>query len=179
MFRVIPLYFPEVLLIKPKTFRDDRGFFREAFRKESLPQLPEFVQENHSRSKFGVLRGLHYQKAPKEIGKLVRCVSGLIRDVVVDIRLKSDTYGDWVAQNLDGEEGALIYVPPGFAHGFIVLSEYADVIYSVSDYHSPEHDCAIGYNDPELEIDWVVDSKDIKVSRKDGEACWLNGEIPF
>jgi len=179
MVKTIPLYFPEVLLIKTQTFRDDRGFFRETFRKKDFPDLPEFVQENHSYSKYGVLRGLHYQKSPKQIGKLIRCVSGDIYDVVVDIRRSSDTYKQWVGHNLGGRSGEMIYVPPGFAHGFVVLSEEANIIYSVTDYYSSEHDCNIKYNDPDLGIDWVIKDKYIKTSEKDTHARSLLMSIPI
>lgn len=147
----------EVLIIEPKVFGDDRGFFFESFNQhrfaEVLGQEVAFVQDNHSRSQRGVLRGLHYQiKNPQ--GKLVRVVSGEIYDVAVDIRRSSPTFGRWVGEVISADNKRQIWVPAGFAHGFLVLSESAEVLYKTTDYYYPEHERAILWNDSDLKISW-------------------------
>jgi dTDP-4-dehydrorhamnose 3,5-epimerase len=147
----------EVLIIEPKVFGDDRGFFFESFNQHRFAEVfgseVVFVQDNHSRSQRGVLRGLHYQiKNPQ--GKLVRVVSGEIYDVAVDIRRNSPTFGRWVGEFISADNKRQIWVPAGFAHGFIVLSESAEVLYKTTDYYYPEHERAIIWNDSDLRIAW-------------------------
>jgi dTDP-4-dehydrorhamnose 3,5-epimerase len=148
---------PDVLIIEPKVFGDDRGFFFESYNEETFYQITglrkHFVQDNHSRSSKGVLRGLHYQiKHPQ--GKLVRVVSGRVFDVAVDIRRNSPTFGQWAGDILSAENKKQLWVPQGFAHGFIVLSETVDFLYKTTDYYAPEYERCIYWNDPDLAIDW-------------------------
>jgi dTDP-4-dehydrorhamnose 3,5-epimerase len=163
--------FPEVKIITCRRFGDDRGYFCETFRKSGFDMFPEFVQENHSHSKPGVFRGLHYQLNPKAQGKLVSCVSGCIEDFVVDIRINSKTYGKWQSFTLiAASETKMIYVPVGFAHGFYAVEE-ADVIYRVTDYYSPQHERSIRYNDPDIGINYGFG--EIILSDKDATAPLL------
>ena len=148
---------PDVLILEPKIFGDDRGFFFESYNEETFYKLTgikrRFVQDNHSRSAKGILRGLHYQiKQPQ--GKLVRVVSGEVFDVAVDIRRSSPTFGQWVGEKLSADNKKELWVPEGFAHGFVVLSEAADFLYKTTDYYAPEYERCIIWNDPELAIDW-------------------------
>ena len=150
---------PEVLLIEPKVFGDERGFFFESFNQrvwqEQTGITRDFVQDNHSRSARGVLRGLHYQiRRPQ--GKLVRVVVGEVFDVAVDLRRGSPTFGSWVGEILSAENKKQLWVPEGFVHGFLVLSESADFLYRTSDYYAPEHERCIIWNDPDLGIDWPL-----------------------
>lgn len=149
---------PEVLLLEPKVFGDDRGFFMETFNARGFRELTgcdkPFVQDNHSRSTRGVLRGLHYQLGAHAQDKLVRCVAGEIFDVAVDIRRGSKTYGRWVGARLSAANRHQLWVPVGFAHGFLVLSETAEVIYKVTDYYDPTGERSIRWDDPQLVIDW-------------------------
>ena len=155
--KIQPLSIPDVLLITPRVFGDDRGFFMESFNQRDFQAATgldvTFVQDNHSRSRQGVLRGLHYQVRQLQ-GKLVRVLAGEILDVAVDIRTGSPTYGRWVSARLNAESHRQLWVPPGFAHGFVVLSESADVFYKTTDYYAPQHERAIRWNDPALAIDW-------------------------
>lgn len=148
---------PDVKLFKPKVFGDERGFFMESYNKKTLGALcgldVEFVQDNHSRSSKNVLRGLHYQMLQPQ-GKLVRVTSGEVFDVAVDIRQSSPTFGQWVGAILSGKNHHQFYVPPGFAHGFVVLSETADFLYKTTDYYAPEHEHCIRWDDPDIDIDW-------------------------
>lgn len=155
--KVTPTAIPEVLVIEPHVFGDARGFFYESFNQrafdEALGRHVEFVQDNHSRSGRGVLRGLHYQiEQPQE--KLVRVVRGAVFDVAVDIRKSSPTFGQWVGVELSEENGKQMWVPQGFAHGFLVLSESADFLYKTTDYYAPEHERAIRWDDPSIGIVW-------------------------
>jgi dTDP-4-dehydrorhamnose 3,5-epimerase len=155
------LAIPDVLLITPKVFGDERGFFMESFNQRDFQAATgldvTFVQDNHSRSRQGVLRGLHYQvKQPQ--GKLVRVLAGEILDVAVDLRLDSPTRGQWVSARLSAQNHQQLWVPEGFAHGFVVLSEVAEVLYKTTDYYAPEHERAIRWDDPTLAIDWQRDS---------------------
>jgi len=162
------LAIPDVVLIEPRVFPDERGFFMETYKYSDFAAFgikEQFVQDNHSRSKRGVLRGLHYQKPPKAQGKLVRVVVGEIFDVAVDIRKGSPWYGKWVGASLSAENKLMLYIPPGFAHGFCVLSEVAEVVYKATEEYSPEHDAGILWSDPEIGIQWPV--KDPIVSLKD------------
>jgi len=167
------LEIPELILVRVSAARDARGFFREVYRREEFIAhgIPPFVQDNHSHSTRGVLRGLHYQKHPRAQGKLVMVIQGEILDVAVDIRQGSPTYGRWVAQILSAENGCALYIPPGFAHGFSVLSDSADVLYKVAAEYAPELDRGIRWNDPDLAIDWRV--RDPIVSPKDAQLPYL------
>lgn len=148
---------PEVLIIEPKVFGDARGFFMESFNQKQFDEATrseyQFVQDNHSRSSRGVLRGLHYQVRQPQ-GKLVRVVSGAVFDVAVDIRRSSPTFGQWAGVELSEENRRQLWVPPGFAHGFVVLSPMADFLYKTTDYYAPEYERSIAWNDPDLAIDW-------------------------
>jgi dTDP-4-dehydrorhamnose 3,5-epimerase len=159
----------DVILIEPQIFRDARGFFMETYKYSDFSKGgigESFVQDNYSRSSRGVLRGLHYQKDPRAQGKLVQCLRGKIFDVAADIRKNSPTFRKWVSAELSEGNGLLFYVPPGFAHGFITLSESADVMYKCTAEYSPESDRGVIWNDPELEIRWPI--SDPLLSDKDG-----------
>ncbi len=161
------LTIPEVILIEPKIFSDKRGFFFENFKEENflLNGITKMIQDNISHSIFGVIRGLHYQKNPKAQAKLVTAITGKIFDVAVDIRKNSPTYGKWVGEILSNENHRSLYIPEGFAHGFSVLSEKADVIYKVSSEYSQENEGGIIWNDPTINIPWSV--KQPIISEKD------------
>ena len=167
--KVIPTKIPNVLLIEPKVFGDDRGFFYESFNKKTFKQstgiTADFVQDNHSRSSRGVLRGLHYQIQQPQ-GKLVRVSSGEVFDVAVDLRRSSETFGHWVGIILSADNKKQLWIPEGFAHGFVVLSEYAEFLYKTTDYYAPEHERCIRWNDSGLSIDWQYDGEPL-VSEKD------------
>jgi dTDP-4-dehydrorhamnose 3,5-epimerase len=163
----------DVLIIEPKVFGDDRGFFFESFNKKAFEAATgitkKFVQDNHSKSSKGVLRGLHYQiKQPQ--GKLVRVISGEVLDVAVDIRESSDTFGQWTGVILSAENKRQLWVPEGFAHGFIVLSETAEFLYKTTDYYAPEYERCIRWDDVKLMIDWQFDGEP-KVSEKDAQGA--------
>ncbi|MBX3669144.1 MAG: dTDP-4-dehydrorhamnose 3,5-epimerase [Rhodocyclaceae bacterium] len=151
---------PGLVLIEPKVFGDARGFFFESFNQSAFDAAAgahyDFVQDNHSRSVRGVLRGLHYQIAPKAQGKLVRVVQGAVFDVAVDIRRDSPTLGRWVGVELSAENKRQLFLPPGFAHGFVVLSDSAEFLYKTTDYWSPPHERCIAWNDPALGISWPL-----------------------
>ena len=155
-FQFHKLEIPEVVLIQVSGQPDARGFFRETYRQAEFAAqgFPTFVQDNHSRSTRGVLRGLHYQKHPRAQGKFVIVARGEIFDVAVDIRKGSPTYTHWVAQTLSAENGRMMYIPPGFAHGFCVLSESADVVYKVTAEYAPELERGIIWNDPDIGVAW-------------------------
>tara|TARA_B100001750_G_C15378675_1_gene531244 strand:+ start:206 stop:748 length:543 start_codon:yes stop_codon:yes gene_type:complete len=165
------LNIPDVVLAQPKSFSDDRGFFFENFKESEFISGgidKKFVQDNFSHSIRGVIRGLHFQKTPKAQAKLVSVLKGEIFDVAVDIRKNSPTYGKWVSEILSENNHKLLYMPEGFAHGFCVLSEDADVLYKVSNEYSPGHEDGIIWNDPKLNIDWpiskpIVSSNDSKL----------------
>jgi len=148
---------PEVMLIQPVVFRDGRGFFIESYKRSEFAAhgiADYFVQSNHSRSSKGVLRGLHYQREPKAQGKLVQAAKGELFDVVVDIRRLSPTYGKWVATTLSAQSHTMIYVPPGFAHGFCVTSEDAEILYLATAEYAPSYEAGVIWNDPDLAIAW-------------------------
>lgn len=170
--RAISLSIPEVMLIEPKVFGDDRGFFFESFNQKTFNQATgtefEFVQDNHSRSSHGVLRGLHYQLQQAQ-GKLVRVVRGKVWDVAVDVRQNSATFGQWVGAELSEDNHQQLWVPPGFAHGFVVMSESADFLYKTTDYYAPEHERCIRWDDPGLAITWPDIGKAPLVSDKDAK----------
>ena len=168
--KVTPTAIPDVLVIEPKVFGDARGFFFESFNQKAFDDAVgkhvEFVQDNHSRSVKGVLRGLHYQIQQPQ-GKLVRVVRGAVLDVVVDIRRKSPTFGQWVSQELSEENHKQFWVPKGFAHGFLVLSDTADFLYKTTDYYSPANERCIAWDDPEIAIAWPDLKTDFVLSAKD------------
>ena len=150
----------DVKLIIPKVFNDERGFFLESYKKSDFVNngiKDEFNQDNHSKSTKGVLRGLHYQAAPKGQAKIVRCIRGAIFDVAVDIRKNSPTFGKWIGEKLTEENKHMLYIPEGFAHGFIVLSDEAELNYKASNEYSKEHDRGILWNDPDININWGID----------------------
>ncbi|EFK7750914.1 dTDP-4-dehydrorhamnose 3,5-epimerase [Escherichia coli] len=166
---VIKTEIPDVLIFEPKVFGDERGFFMESFNQkvfeEAVGRKVEFVQDNHSKSSKGVLRGLHYQLEPYAQGKLVRCVVGEVFDVAVDIRKSSSTFGKWVGVNLSAENKRQLWIPEGFAHGFLVLSEIAEFVYKTTNYYHPESEGCIKWDDSFLMIDWP--NKPIAISEKD------------
>ena len=155
------LAIPEVILIRPQVFEDARGFFLETYKASVYQEAgitDSFVQDNHSRSSSGILRGLHYQKDPKAQAKLVSVAYGKVLDVAVDIRIGSPTYGQWVSAILSDENHHQLYVPVGFAHGFYVLSDVADLVYKVSEEYSKAHDRGIAWDDPEIAISWGTEA---------------------
>ena len=171
--RVLPGDLDGPLLLEPVVHGDARGFFQESFRASVARELgigEEWVQDNHSRSVRGVLRGMHFQPG---MAKLVRCARGAIRDVLVDIRPGSPSFGSWEAQLLDDERHLQLYVPDGFAHGFCVLSELADVIYKTSTYYEPELEAGFRYDDPEVGIEWPA-GMELRVSERDRRAPLLS-----
>ena len=166
---IITTNLPGVIVIEPKVYGDKRGFFLETFREDVLLQAginAHFVQDNHTRSSQGVLRGLHYQMTQTQ-GKLVRVAAGSVFDVVVDVRSSSPTFGQWYGTELNEDNIKMIYVPPGFAHGFVVLSETADFIYKCTDYYHPESEQGIAWDDPDLNIDWSIAEIAEKISLSD------------
>lgn len=158
--KAIATTIPEVLILEPKVFGDERGFFYESFNARTFAEATglqrDFVQDNHSRSQRGVLRGLHYQVEQAQ-GKLVRVTLGEVLDVAVDIRRSSPTFGHWVGVRLSAENRRQLWVPGGFAHGFVVLSDYAEFLYKTTDYYAPAHERCIRWDDPTLAIDWQYD----------------------
>ena len=170
------LEIPDLVLIEPKVFEDERGFFMETYREPDFEKAgisQDFVQDNHSRSKKGVLRGLHYQKEPMAQGKLVRCVRGAIFDVGVDLRRGSPTYARWVGTVLSEENRLSLWIPRGFAHGYLALENESEVIYKTDNLYSPKHERGIIWNDPDIGIQWPIENP--IVSKKDGEYLGLTG----
>ena len=161
----------DVFVVRPSIFHDARGFFLESWNQQTFDQAVgrpvRFVQDNHSRSKRGVLRGLHYQTEPAAQAKLVTVMQGKIFDVAVDLRPDSPTFGRWIGEELCGDERSSLWIPEGFAHGFLVLSESADVLYKTTDFYSPEHERCIRWDDPVLSIRWPVTATALVVSPKD------------
>jgi len=155
-----PLTIPDIILFEPKVFSDDRGFFFESFNQNDFEKIagisPTFVQDNHSKSTKGVLRGLHYQLHPKAQGKLIRAIQGEIFDVVVDIRKDSPTFGQWHGEVLSADNKKQLWIPLGFAHGFLTLSESAEVLYKATDFYAPEFERCIAWNDTEIGIEWPI-----------------------
>lgn len=180
-FKFKKLAIPEIVLIEPEIFPDGRGFFMEMYKRSDFSRIgikEYFVQDNYSRSKKGVLRGLHFQKNPNAQGKLVQCVKGKIFDVSVDIRKGSPTFGRCVSLELSEENRLMLYVPPSFAHGFIVLSETADVLYKCTKEYLPQDDRGIIWNDPDINIPWPI--KEPILSEKDARLPLLrNAESNF
>ena len=173
--KITPTAIPEVLIIEPKVFGDARGFFFESFNQKAFAsavgQDVQFVQDNHSRSAKGVLRGLHYQIQQPQ-GKLVRVVRGAVFDVAVDIRKGSATFGKWEGMELSEDNHKQLWVPPGFAHGFVVLSELADFLYKTTDYYAPEHERCIAWNAPDIGIEWPLTTQPC-LSTKDQQGLAL------
>lgn len=171
------LEIPDVFLIEPTILGDARGFFFESFNQKVFTQATgvsaSFVQDNHSRSAKGVVRGLHYQMAPKSQGKIVRVVHGSIFDVAVDIRANSPFFGRWVGQQLDAENKKQLWIPAGFAHGFMALEDNTEIVYKTTDFYAPEQECSILWNDPDIGIAWPSDIEP-KLSEKDLRAVKLS-----
>ena len=170
--KVTPLAIPDVLLIEPRVFEDERGYFYESFHQqkfeEAVGKSVTFVQDNHSRSVKGVLRGLHYQLPPHAQGKLVRVTLGEIFDVAVDIRKDSSTFGQWVGECLSADNQRQLWIPEGFAHGFCVTSDIADFQYKCTDYYAPECERGIRWDDPGFGVDWPIDpGRQPRISDKD------------
>lgn len=179
---VIPTAIPDVKIFEPKVFGDERGFFFESFNQkffeEAIGRQVSFVQDNHSKSSKGVLRGLHYQLSPMAQGKLVRVVQGEVFDVAVDVRKSSPTFGQWVGVHLSGENKRQLWIPDGFAHGFLTLSETAEFLYKTTNYYSPKDEGAIVWNDSDLAIAWP-DAGEVLVSSKDQVAPTFNNTVYF
>ncbi|MFZ7308624.1 dTDP-4-dehydrorhamnose 3,5-epimerase [Comamonas jiangduensis] len=180
--KATPTAIPEVMAIEPKVFGDVRGFFYESFNQAAFNAATgtafEFVQDNHSRSSKGVLRGLHYQLPPHAQGKLVRVVRGAVWDVAVDIRQNSATFGQWVGQELTEDNHKQFWIPPGFAHGFVVLSDSADFLYKTTNYYAPQSDRGLLWNDPDIGIAWPDLGMEFLLSDKDQKQPLLrNAEV--
>jgi dTDP-4-dehydrorhamnose 3,5-epimerase len=179
--KVTSLSIPDILLIEPEVFGDDRGFFFESFNQnkfeEAIGKKVNFVQDNHSNSLKGVLRGLHYQLSPKEQGKLVRVIQGEVFDVAVDLRKSSLTFGKWVGEVLSADNKKQIWIPEGFAHGFVTLSDTADFLYKTTNFYSKEYERTINWNDKTIGISWPI--KDVSLSAKDELAQSFEEAIYF
>ncbi len=180
--KIITTNLPGVIVFEPKLFGDKRGFFLETFRADVLQDAginAQFVQDNHSRSSKGVLRGLHYQMTQTQ-GKLVRVATGAVYDVAVDVRHGSPTFGQWYGTQLDEDNMRMMYVPPGYAHGFVVLSDTTDFIYKCTNYYHPESEQGIAWDDPDIGIDWNISSisSDISLSDKDKKNVLLKNQKP-
>lgn len=169
-----PTNLPEVIVITPKRFGDERGFFSESWNRKALEDqglVQDFVQDNHSMSmQIGTVRGLHFQTAPRAQAKLVRCGRGRLLDVAVDIRVGSPNYGKWVAVELSFENGRQLYIPEGFAHGFVTLEPETEIIYKCSDYYAPDNDRSVQFDDPVIGIDWGITRDQAVLSDKDANA---------
>lgn len=179
-FRKIPTSLPGVVVLEPRVFADERGFFLESYNEKEFAELgiaDRFVQDNHSSSQRNVLRGLHYQLKQAQ-GKLVRVVEGEILDVAVDLRRSSPTFGGWEAQRLSSENKRMLWIPAGFAHGFYVISENAQVFYKATDFYAPEHERTVMWNDPDLNIEWALEGEPI-VSAKDQRGVLLRDAETF
>ncbi len=169
--KAVPTRIPDVLLVEPQVFGDDRGFFMETWQAAKFAEAgiaSAFVQDNHSRSRRGTLRGMHYQLNQPQ-GKLVRCVVGSVLDVAVDMRRSSPSFGQWVAEVISAENRRQLWVPPGFAHGFLVLSDVADFVYKCTDYYDPSSERSLAWNDPDVGISWPTEGMDLLLSKKDKE----------
>jgi len=181
--KVTPTALPEVLLLEPNCFGDERGFFLESFNQQqfdaAVGRPVTFVQDNHSRSTKGVLRGLHFQLPPHAQGKLVRVVSGAVFDVAVDVRAGSPTFGRWVGEELSADNKRMLWIPPGFAHGFLVLSDTADFLYKTTDYYAPQAEGCVRYDDPTVGITWPASDTPLQLSAKDREAPPLGAARAF
>lgn len=175
--KITPTQLPEVLIVEPRVFGDARGFFTESWNEQAfnqaLGQQIRFVQDNHSRSARGVLRGLHYQLAPHTQGKLVRVVKGAVFDVAVDMRRSSPNFGRWAGVELSEDNHRQLWVPPGFAHGFLVLSESADFLYKTTDFYAPQSEACVRWDDPALGIQWPDAGVAPLLAEKDAKAPLL------
>lgn len=180
-YQVTPTAIPDVLILEPKVFGDERGFFFESYNEQDFKQATgldvTFVQDNHSRSAKGVLRGLHYQLPPHAQGKLVRCVRGAVFDVAVDIRKSSPTFGKWVGVELNEENQKQLWIPPGFAHGFLTLTEKADFLYKTTDYYCSTHERGVVWHDSEIGISWPDQIGRKILSTKDAMAQGMSASI--
>ena len=169
---ITSLEIPDIFLIEPTVFGDDRGFFFEGFNEKIFAEATgvhtSFVQDNHSRSAKGVIRGLHYQIPPKCQGKIVRVTHGSIFDVAVDIRESSPFFGHWISQNLDAENKKQLWIPAGFAHGFMALEDNTEIVYKTTEFYAPEHECSILWNDPDIGISWPCYSPSLSSKDKHG-----------
>jgi len=177
---IIKTEIPEVLIIEPKVFGDARGFFFESYNQKAMAEAgiaAAFVQDNHSRSAKNVLRGLHYQIQQPQ-GKLVRVVVGEVYDVAVDVRKSSPTFGQWVGFNLSAENKRMAWIPPGFAHGFLVVSDYAEFLYKTTDFWAPQHERCIRWNDPDLAIAWPLQGEPL-LAAKDSAGLQLKDAQVF
>ena len=178
--KVTPTAIPDVLLIEPKVFGDARGFFFESFNRQGFLDSTgldlDFVQDNHSRSGKGVLRGLHYQIEQPQ-GKLVRVVRGAVFDVAVDIRKGSATFGQWVGTELSEENHAQLWIPPGFAHGFMVLSDSADFLYKTTHYYAPQHERCVAWNDPDIGIQWPSSVRPLLSAKDQAGKRLVNADV--
>ncbi|MBD2139550.1 dTDP-4-dehydrorhamnose 3,5-epimerase [Anabaena sp. FACHB-1237] len=177
---IIPTAIPDILILEPQVFQDSRGFFLESYNQRIFTEKTglntNFVQDNHSKSEYNVLRGLHYQIIQPQ-GKLVRVIAGKIFDVAVDIRKNSPTFGQWVGYELSAENKLQMWIPIGFAHGFLVLSENAEVIYKTTDYYAPGGDRSILWNDPDLDIKWPLEQPPIISAKDEKAATFKNAEV--
>jgi len=181
--KLIETKIPDLVIIEPTVFRDTRGYFFESYNQKKFEEIVgkiSFVQDNESQSSKGVLRGLHFQKPPYDQAKLVRCIEGSILDVAVDIRNSSKTFGKHVKVELSGDNKRQLFIPKGFAHGFIVLSDFAVFAYKVDNIYAPEYDAGIKWDDRELSIDWGIENSQVVVSTKDSKLPNLNNfSTPF
>ena len=181
--KIIPTDLPEVLILEPQVFGDERGFFMESYNRRAFNAAVghevDFVQDNHSRSARGVLRGLHYQLPPHAQGKLVRVTAGCVFDVAVDVRRSSPRFGQWVGMELSAGNHRQLWIPPGFAHGFVVLSDSADFLYKTTDYYSREAERAVIWNDPTIGIEWPDLGQEPALSPKDRAAPLLGAAECF
>ena len=180
-YAVVRTAIPEVVVLEPKVFGDSRGYFYESFNQRDFEQAVglsgvSFVQDNHSKSAKGVLRGLHYQ-VQRPQGKLVRVVHGEVFDVAVDLRRSSPTFGRWVGERLSADNKKQLWVPPGFAHGFLVLSESAEFLYKTTDYWFPEHERSVWWNDPQLAIQWPIEGEPVLATKDAQAALFSDAEV--
>lgn len=181
--KITRLSIPDVVLIEPALFGDERGTFFESYNQFNFEQVlgerVRFVQDNHSKSLKNVLRGLHYQAQPKTQGKLLRVIQGEVFDVSVDLRRSSPTFGQWVGMRLSAENNHQLWIPAGFAHGFVTLSDTAEFLYKTTDYYSPAHERCIAWNDPELAIDWQLGDSRPLLSAKDQQGVSFKEAVMF
>ena len=172
-----------VYILQPKVFNDSRGYFFESFKQDefnrNIGQVVTFVQDNESKSSYGVLRGLHYQKGGSSQAKLVRVIKGRVVDVAVDIRKNSPTFGKYVMVELSEDNKTQLFIPRGFAHGFLVLSDTAVFTYKVDNHYAPQDEASIRYDDPDINIEWPIEAEQILVSEKDMKALWLKDAETF
>lgn len=179
---IVETNIPDVLIIEPKVFGDNRGYFVETYKQELFEAKAgkvNFIQDNESKSSYGVLRGLHYQSGDMAQAKLVRVICGSVLDIAVDLRKSSPTFGQYVAVELSDVNKLQLYIPRGFAHGFLVTSPESIFVYKVDNVYSPNHECSIMYNDPELGINWGIDEKEIKLSAKDLKGLPFKNAVYF